>query len=70
MSGNEFLDNLDVKNHTNINNIHTNLLKVKNNAMINNIISKSIKTRSVSLSDKEISFNKDSIFKLGNTKMV
>ena len=70
MSGNEFLDNLDVKHHSEINRLQSNILNVKNNALIKNLITNSIKSKVINISNNEISFNKNSLFKLGDTNMV
>ena len=70
MSGNEFLDNLDVKHHSEINRLQSNILNVKNNALIKNLITNSIKSKVINITNHEISFNKNSLFKLGDTNMV
>ena len=70
MSGNEFLDNLDVKQKSDINILKSNSIDVKNSATIKKLITNSMKSKAVTISNNEITFNKNSIFKLGNTKMV
>lgn len=70
VAGNEFVNNLEVKDMAEMNKLEIKeMLKVKNEAQVENLSFNKLKSRAMSIDDNEITFDPEAVLKLRNSKI-
>jgi hypothetical protein len=70
VAGNEFVNNLEVKDLAEMNKLEIKeMLKVKNEAQVENLSFNKLKSRAMSIDDNEITFDPEAVLKLRNSKI-
>jgi hypothetical protein len=70
VAGNEFVNNLEVKDLAEMNKLEIKeMLKVKNEAQVESLSFNKLKSRAMSIDDNEITFDPEAVLKLRNSKI-